>query len=155
MLKVKRTLWNSNDAGPSIKRIILKEIHKYQILRIWLNVVLVLNSIFVVPMSGDIRELFGILYIFDDIKNKSWHKYALYSLKIIQTIISLAFPTPCFIMFYSVGDCIYGIMVMREKIKLIERTFGRKNLLVQDLGYQKYVEITMKKCIYQHKLVKK
>ncbi|KAL3280264.1 hypothetical protein HHI36_017759 [Cryptolaemus montrouzieri] len=62
----------------------------------------------------------------------------------------MLYPIPNFILLHGVGDIIYNSMMIKEKLQLIEKTFGTEDRWYYDAGYQKYVEIILKRCTFQH-----
>lgn len=152
--KIKRDMWPFSDADPQVFRRIQNDIKFLRYTRILL-IILLLISTSILPISGDIREFAAILYLFDDIERRFWYRYLKFGILIFKLIFSLTFSCPLFMMLYSVGDNAYSLMIVREKIRSIEEIFGTKDTWFQNEAYQKYVELTLMRCIKEHVLIKR
>ncbi|XP_045467354.1 uncharacterized protein LOC123675857 [Harmonia axyridis] len=152
--KIKRDMWPFSDADPQVFRRIQNDIKFLRYTRILL-IILLLISTSILPISGDIREFAAILYLFDDIERRFWYHYLKFGILIFKLIFSLTFSSPLFMMLYSVGDNAYSLMIVREKIRSIEEIFGTKDTWFQNEAYQKYVELTLMRCIKEHVLIKR
>ncbi|XP_044760758.1 uncharacterized protein LOC123318208 [Coccinella septempunctata] len=142
-----------SEAGPETLQRIKKDISFLRYSRIFVVVFLFISAMFCTPISGDIREFFCIVYLVEDIENAFWYPYLKYILFVLKIIFVLSFSNPLYMMLCVIGDNFYGLMILREKVNSIEQIFGRKEIWYRDQAYQKYVRMTLIRCIQQHRII--
>lgn len=149
-MNLKSRMWPIEDAGPDAIEQIGNSIRKLRFIRKVIVVLLFICGAFCLPISGDMREFLCILYILDDIKNQIWYPFFLVGCFMIKSHLAMTFSNPLFILLYVVGDCSYGLMIISEKLRSIEITFGVKDIWYVDEGYQKFVRMVLIGCIREH-----
>lgn len=151
--KVKKKMWTVTEAGPKVHQQIQEDINSLKYLRIFLTFLLLISSLVCLPISGDIREFICILNLVEDLEKRLWYPFLMYGTVLVKFFYGLTFPNPMYMMLVVNGDYTYGLMILREKIWSIEDIFGRREIWYDDKVYQKYVEMTLLRCIKEHRTI--
>ncbi|KAL3279057.1 hypothetical protein HHI36_016572 [Cryptolaemus montrouzieri] len=151
--ELRQKMWPWSDPSKGLKEIHI-DLRASKKWRIVMTIICFLVTFSCIPVSGDQREIYCILYFFD---NHDLH----IAIRIIMStllfyakaITSWIFPLPNLIAIVGIQDTKYAIMEIRAQLRIIEETFGSKHSLYYDQIYQKYVEIILKRCLKQHSLL--
>ncbi|XP_044754655.1 uncharacterized protein LOC123313732 [Coccinella septempunctata] len=140
------------DAETSSK--IERNIRFWRYLRIAAALICQIVAFTCVPVSGDFREIYNLLYLFDN-----WEQYTKFAATLrFLTIFAKMFLAhiiyiPNFACNVVFGDMIYGIMIIRKKLQLMDADYSLRNTRTKKEDYQKKVELTLKMCARQHSTV--
>lgn len=131
---------------------IRKNIILWRRLRIVVAMVCQIVALICVPISGDFREMYNVLYLFNDWEKYTLLKYTLECFTIFAKIfIPLTVYTPNFAFAATVGDVVNGMMIIRNRLQGIEKEFFRNS--TKNHLYQRNVEKTLKMCIKKHIII--
>ncbi|XP_044761001.1 uncharacterized protein LOC123318447 [Coccinella septempunctata] len=154
LMDLKKKMWTFEDAEFDTSQHIQNDIRFLRNTRILVVVMLLFASLICLPITGDIREFFCILYLVGDIESTPWYPYFQCMVLFLKIFFALSFSNPLFMMMSILGDNAYSIRILRERIRAIEDIFGRKDMWYEDRAYQKYVELTLIRCIQEHRNIK-
>lgn len=151
--KIKEKMWTVREAGPEVHQQIEKDINILKQMRIFISFLLLITALNCLPISGDIREFFCILNLVEDLEKQFWYPFLKYGFVLVKFFFGLTFSNPLYMILCVIGDCSYGLMILRQKIRSIEDIFGSREIWYYDRVYQKYVEMTLVRCIKEHQTI--